>query len=937
LVGIDFALSLYKVKNLRVFIMTVSSQDSDILAMFNQGLDAHNAGNFESAEIIYHDILEKQPDHPEVNHNIGVLLVAKNEFYKALEFFKFALNTSPNVSLFWASYIGALIKLERIVEAKALVKVAKNSGMSCVNIEAISHSLDVKNQEPSIKDCHKVEEFIAQKKFDEAIEVCLDLMETYPSSSVLNITLGKCYLELGKINLSISCYTKATEYRPQSEVGFVMLGQLYSSQGNSDQAIKNLKRGLYLKPKDSELISLLAAQFIENGDFDGAINYFKKTPLQDSNSCTALGKAFFAKGKHELALKYYRKALELSPQDAICHFNIGNTLMATDSLMAAIETYKQGLKIEPDNFNAINNMGNALTVSGDPNAGIISYKQALTIEPNNAGVLFNLGNALSEVGNANDAIISYKQALKIQPDFSKAYNNLGCVLMKQGDTEASVKNFKQAIRLDPDFVDPYFNMGTSMQNKDDIPAAIAWFDLALGIKPGYENARAVKLAENARICNWPAIQHDRAYIPKLGTTTQRIQPFPFLAFEDAPKNHQKRAEIKASIDFKKQPLPLRPRPIKKPKRLRIGYFSADFHNHATMYLMAKVFEAHDREKFELYAYSFGPDKPDEMRQRLLNSVDVFRDVVDIDDRAVAVLAHQDEIDIAIDLKGYTKFARTEIFAYRTAPLQISYLGYPGTMGADFIDYIIADEITIPEQYEAFYNESIIRLPYSYQATDNSRIISDYHITRSQVGLPEHGFVFCCFNNNYKISPIEFDIWTRLLTAVEGSVLWLIKSNKWTEENLQSEVEKRGISRDRVIFAEKMPHAEHLARHRMADLFIDTFNYNAHTTASDALWAGLPLVTKLGKGFAARVAGSILTAVGLPELITHTEQEYETLILQLATNPKQLAAVKQKLANNRLVKPFFDTELFTKHLEDGYLQAYQLYFDKKNPRSIYVSK
>ena len=565
--------------------------------------------------------------------------------------------------------IYALIKLERIVEAKALVKVAKNSGMSCVNIEAISHSLDVENQEPSIKDCHKVEEFIAQKKFDEAIEVCLDLMETYPSSSVLNITLGKCYFELGQIDLAISSYTKATEYWPQSELSYAMLGQIYSSQGDTEQAIKNLNKVVELRPDYHRPHSLLGIELTQNGDFGAAINYFKKTPLQDSNSCTALGKAFFAKGKHELALKYYRKALELSPQDAICHFNIGNTLMATDSLMAAIETYKQGLKIEPDNFNAINNMGNALTVSGDLNAGIISYKQALTIEPNNAGVLFNLGNALSEVGNANDAIISYKQALKIQPDFSKAYNNLGCVLMKQGDTEASVKNFKQAIRLDPDFVDPYFNMGTSMQNKDDIPAAIAWFDLALGIKPGYENARAVKLAENARICNWPAIQHDRAYIPKLGTTTQRIQPFPFLAFEDAPKNHQKRAEIKASIDFKKQPLPLRPRPIKKPKRLRIGYFSADFHNHATMYLMAKVFEAHDPEKFELYAYSFGPDKNDEMRQRLINSVDVFDDVKMMSDQDIALLARQDEIDIAIDLKGFTINSRTGIFAYRAAPIQ----------------------------------------------------------------------------------------------------------------------------------------------------------------------------------------------------------------------------------------------------------------------------
>jgi predicted O-linked N-acetylglucosamine transferase (SPINDLY family) len=443
------------------------------------------------------------------------------------------------------------------------------------------------------------------------------------------------------------------------------------------------------------------------------------------------------------------------------------------------------------------------------------------------------------------------------------------------------------------------------------------------------------LYQQAHICNWTAIQEDREYISELGISTQHVSPFAILSLEDAPERHRLRSELYAKQNFKQRPMPLPSRPKTKPSRLRIGYFSADFQDHATMYLMAKVFEAHDPEKFELYAYSFGPDKNDEMRQRLIKAVHVFDDVKMMNDKDIALLAQQDKIDIAVDLKGFTKGSRTGIFAYRAAPVQINYLGYPGTMGANFIDYIIADKVVIPEKHEPSYNENIIHLPYSYQVNDNTRVISECSMTRIEMGLPEQGFVFCCFNQNYKISPTEFDIWMRLLRKVEGSVLWLLKSNKWSEDNLRLEAEKRGISSERLIFAEKKPQAEHLARQRLADLFIDTFNVNAHTTTSDALWAGLPVVTKLGKGFAARVAGSLLSAIDMSELITETEQEYESLILDLATNPERLGAIKLELAANRLSKPLFNTELFTKHLEDGYQRAYQQYFDGKKPEAIYV--
>jgi predicted O-linked N-acetylglucosamine transferase (SPINDLY family) len=326
-----------------------------------------------------------------------------------------------------------------------------------------------------------------------------------------------------------------------------------------------------------------------------------------------------------------------------------------------------------------------------------------------------------------------------------------------------------------------------------------------------------------------------------------------------------------------------------------------------------------------------------MRQRLEKSFDSFTDVQSMSDRDIALQVRQDEIDIAVDLNGYTQNARTGIFAYRVAPIQINYLGYPGTLGADFIDYIVADRFLIPGENQKYFNEKPLYLPNTYMPTDDSREISQKPMNRSDMGLPDDAFVFCCFNNNYKISPTEFDIWMRLLTKVENSVLWLRKSNQFSIINIKNEAQKRKVDPSRLVFADELPMDEHLARQRLADLFLDTFAFNAHTTATEALWAGLPIVTKLGKGFAARVAGSLLNAVDLPELITETEEDYEALILKLATNPTKLAKIKEKLANNRLNQPLFNTELYTRHLENGYQQAYQNYFDGNLPQTIMVPK
>ena len=644
----------------------------------------------------------------------------------------------------------------------------------------------------------------------------------------------------------------------------------------------------------------------------------------DANHNTGLLVVGF--GKIELALPFFKTALEANPSNAQFWYSHIVALIKLERLIDAKVLLDQAKSkgIMGADFDQLEQRLN------DAN-------KALSFKPDDAEAYNNMGIALKEQGKPEEAIEAYNKALAFKPDYVDAYNNMGIALKDQGKLEEAIEAYNKALVIKPDYAEVYNNMGNALQDQSKLKEAIEAFKKALVIKPDYENARTQKLHQQAHICNWDSIAEDVNLIPELGTLEKHVSPFALLSLEDSPNRHLTRSKIYAKAKYPQKILSPKDKPSKRPKRIRIGYFSTDFKEHPVAYLIAKVLEQHNRDKFEVCGYSIHGPSSCEMRQRLEKSFDNFTDVQSISDRDIALQARQDEIDIAVDLNGYTKYTRTGIFAYRAAPIQINYLGYPGTLGADFMDYIVADPVLIPEDKRWHYSEQIIYLPNTYQPTDNTRIISDKVIMRKDIGLPDKGFVFCCFNQNCKISPAEFDIWMRLLTSVKGSVLWLLKSNKWAEQNLKRQAEAHGVSSERIIFAERVPQAEHLARQRLADLFLDTFNYNAHTTASDALWAGLPLVTKLGKGFAARVAGSLLNAVGLPELITESEQDYEALILKLATNPTKLAEIKEKLANNRLTQPLFNTELYTKQLEEGYQQAYQNHFDGNPPQTIIVPK
>ena len=620
-----------------------------------------------------------------------------------------------------------------------------------------------------------------------------------------------------------------------------------------------------------------------------------------------------------------------------------------DQLQSLINLYNQGhlkrafqqskllVTTFPKSATLLNIQGVLLKDLGQLDLSIEVYRKALSIKSDYAEAYNNMGVTLQEQKKLVEAIKAFNKAIAIKPDYAVAYYNMGTALKDQGKLEEAIEACKRALAIKPDYAKALYNMGNSLKDQGKLKEAMASYKKTLSLKPDYARALAQKLHLQAQMCEWLAIKEDLTSLKTLGIAGKSVPPFTILSLEDMPERHRLRSELYAREKFSQKPLPSPAMPSRRPDKLRIGYFSADFGEHPVAYLIAKVLEQHNRDEFEVFGYSLNGNQQVELRQRLMNSFDRFVDVQKLSNKDVARKVRQDGIDIAIDLNGYTQYSRTEIFAYRAAPIQINYLGFPGTTGTDFIDYIVADRHTIPPENKKYFSEKILYLPNTYMPTDNGRELSERHMTRRDMGLPEDAFVFCCFNNNYKITSSEFDIWMRLLNKVEGSVLWLRQSNQWSELNIKKEARRRKVDPARILFAGRVPMAEHLARQRLADLFIDTFSFNAHTTAAEALWTGLPVVTKTGQGFAARVAGSLLNSVGLPELITKNEHDYEMLILELATNPSKLSKIRKKLAANLLEQPLFDTEQYTKHIEDGYQQAYQNYFEGNPPKTITVKK
>lgn len=569
---------------------------------------------------------------------------------------------------------------------------------------------------------------------------------------------------------------------------------------------------------------------------------------------------------------------------------------------------------------------------------LFALRKAAEFLPNDAEAHGNLAAVLRACGQLDAAVASCRRALLIRPDFAEVHNNMGVALKELGQLEAALANYRKAVELKPNFAEAHNNLGILLFELGQFDGAAASYRRVLQIKPNFDFAIGMYLHSKMQCCDWEGIDEASHEILRGINEGKAVsEPFVMLAIPSMPAQQKQCAEIYIREKYPEGKTSSGKMVKYSHDKIRLGYFSSDFYNHATAHLIAELFERHDRSRFEVIGLSFGASPNDDMRQRLSSSFDRFLNIRNQSDQNIVNLTKSLEIDIAIDLKGFTTNARTGIFALHPAPIQVSYLGYPGTMGAPYIDYLIADPTIVPAEHRQFYSEKIAYLPNTYQVNDSHRKISERQFTRSEAGLPEDGFVFCCFNNNYKITPAIFDIWMQLLNEVEGSVLWLLENNTHARKNLQNEAARREIATERIIFAKRMDLPDHLARHRLADLFLDTFFYNAHTTASDALWAGLPVLTYLGDTFAGRVAASLLNAIGLPELITHSHEEYKALALELARNPARLSAIKQQLARNITTHPLFDTKLFTRNIEDAFIHMWERNQQNFPPKHIYVGQ
>ncbi len=562
--------------------------------------------------------------------------------------------------------------------------------------------------------------------------------------------------------------------------------------------------------------------------------------------------------------------------------------------------------------------------------------KAIEINPNFAEAYMEKGNALNGIKKFDSAIKNYEKAIKINPNYSHAYYNKGLVFHELKKIKDAEENYSKAIKINPNHIYAYNNRAFALQQLKKFDESLKNYNKVYQIDPNF-NFLLGKIAHTkSLLCHWESLDKVLKILKnKLNNNEAASVPFDLLSLYDSPLLQKKTSEIFIEKTFgsKKNYEPFLNK-IEN-KKIRIGYYSADFYSHAMTHLLVRLFELHDKSKFEIIAFSFGPEKKDEISKRIKNSFSQFLKVNSKTNKEISQLSKKLNIDIAVDLMCHTANNRIEIFSERCAPVQINYLGYPGTSGAKFIDYIIADKILIPTENQKYYSEKIIYLPNTYQVRDSKQKISNKIYTKKEMDLPEKGFVFCCFNQNYKINPNVYNIWMNLLKKTNDSVLWLIKDSELGAANLKKEAIKRGIEPNRIIFAKRMEISEHLARHKLADLFIDTFPYTSHTTCSDALWSGLPVIARQGQSFPSRVSASLLNAVGLKDLITKTDKEYESLILKIVKSPNILKEIKKKLKKNILTEPLFNTKLYTKNIETSYKKIHERNKLKLKPENIYI--
>ncbi|MEY4767379.1 MAG: hypothetical protein RL637_18 [Pseudomonadota bacterium] len=763
---------------------------------------------------------------------------------------------------------------------------------------------------------------------DQAQQLYQQILQLQPNHADALHLLGVIANERGNNQQAIKLIQQAIQFQPNKAFYYNNLANAFQAMGDYATAIKHYQQSLVLNPKDAQTYNNLANSLQAWGKIDDAIKQYKQALILKKDYAQAyfnLGNTYCYLKQWQLASDYYQQAINFQPNYASAFSNLGVCFKELNQLEKAIKCYQQALQLNPNLADAYSNWGVALQAQGYYQAAVNCYQQALQLKPD-AITYNNLGISQKDQGELAAAIDSYQQALLLKPNYAEALNNLGVVFQLQGQNEVALNYYQQALNLKPNDADTHNNVGNLFKGLRQYESAIEAYRNALNCQNDYTIAFDNLFKTLLDCCVWHNydINYQR-FIDNVKLSDPNCNPFNFLSICDSVELQQR-----CAYTYTKQKHPLIDSPLWQGEpyshsKIRLAYISADFRDHPVSYLATQLFEIHNRQRFEVIGISLRAEDKSPIGQRVKNAFDQFIIVADYSDKQIAELIKQLEIDIAVDLMGITQHSRTSIFAYKPAPIQVNYLGYPGTMATEYIDYLIADAWVIPPHHQIFYQEKIVYLPSCYLVTDDRCEIAKSIPSRRELNLPENGFVFCCFNNSYKLTPTIFNIWLTILKQIENSVLWLPKTNSLAMKNLIEIAQQQGVNSQRLIFATYTETtAEHLARLSQADLFLDTQPYNAHTTAIDALWAGVPVLTCNGNAFAGRVAASLLNSLQLAELITEDLTSYQQLAIQLATEPDLLQSIRQKLQIQRQISPVFNTQQFAHHLETAYSTMWQRY-------------
>ncbi|HYD32436.1 MAG TPA: tetratricopeptide repeat protein [Azospirillaceae bacterium] len=705
--------------------------------------------------------------------------------------------------------------------------------------------------------------------------------------------------------------------------GIELIEQAIARDGSRPDFQDNLAIVRLNQKRHSEAECAAGNRALGEGRLEEAVAAYRRAVAMRPGFAGALlnlGGALRGLGRLEEAGAALCDAIEAEPDFAEAHANLGLLMQSVGLVEEAEAAHRRAVALKPESAQAHYNLGTALQTRQRPTEAELSFREALAQDPGLAEAHANLGAVLLAQGRLAEAAVAHQQALDLDPDLAEAYANLASTFMAQGRMGEAVAVGRRALALCPERAEVHANLGLALKEMGQLAEAAECLLRALDLGLADPGGVLGQLAQIKRhLCDWQ--DAERLSGALLGLVregrSERVHPFTFLAQDAFPGDQLACARLYAAHVARGLPEPFRHQPKASRERLRVGYLSADFQQHATAVLMAELIELHDRDSFEIIGYSYGRDDGGERRRRLAGAFDRFVDLEAEGHAEAARRIHDDDLDLLVDLKGFTQHARPEILALRPAPLQVAWLGFPGTLGADFIDYALVDAVVAPSEHQPFFAEKLVHLPGCYQANDRHRPIAATAPTRAACGLPEDSFVFCCFNAAYKITPAVFAVWMRLVESVPGAVLWLLDPGRLAADNLRREAAARGVDPARLVFTPKRPLPEYLAQYRVADLFLDTLPVNAHTTASDALWAGLPVVTCRGRTMAGRVAASLLQAVGLPELVTERLVDYEWVARDLAQDRRRLAALRDRLAGGRDRAALFDTPRFARNLERAF--------------------